>query len=255
MISRQSWVLPDHWWLLPLAVGVVAAFLGRRTKPIALARVERAFNSVWRPVATGVLPAVLGAWVWGSLDPPPVYHDEVAYRLQAEIFASGRLTGDPAPLPEFFEQYHVLVSPRLAPKYLPGHALALVPGIWLGRSGLGPLALAGISGGLLFVLARCLAGPWVAALAWTLWATAPAPLSWRCTYFSEATSGAAWLAACWALLDWLDTSRRASLVAGATFLGSCAIPLPLSAGCLSLPAARGSDTSKGDRRALWAFLC
>src|SRR5436309_15581249 len=175
--------LPPFWWLLPLALATLAALLGRLARPISLPAIERALESRWAPVGAGLLTALLGFWVWGSLDQPGIYHDEIAYRLQAEIFASGRLAGDAAPLPEFFEQYHVLVSPRLAPKYLPGHALALVPGVWLGLPGLGPLALAGISGALLFALARRVGGPWVAALAWTLWVTAPAPLTWRCTYF------------------------------------------------------------------------
>jgi len=241
--------LPAFWWLIPLALGTLAALLGRLARPIPLPAIERALDSRWAPVGAGLLTALLGFLVWGSLDQPGIYHDEIAYRLQAEIFASGRLAGEPAPLPEFFEQYHVLVSPRLAPKYSPGHALALVPSVWLGHLGLGPLALAGIAGGLVFVLARRLAGRWVAALTWILWSTAPALLSWRCSYFSQTTSTVVWLAACCGLLDWLATSRRRSLVAVAIFLGFCAITRPLTAIALGLPIALVVIKRLVDRRA------
>jgi len=242
--------LSAFWWLIPLALGTLAALLGRLAKPISFAAIERALDSRWTPVGAGLLTALLGFWVWGSLDQPGIYHDEIAYRLQAEIFASGRLAGEPPPLPEFFEQYHVLVSPRLAPKYPPGHALALMPGVWLGHLGLGPLGLAGIAGGLVFALARRLAGPWVGALTWILWSTAPALLSWRCSYFSQTTSAVVWLAACWALLDWLATSRRRSLVAVAIFLGWCAITRPLTAIALGLPIALVVIKRSVERRAL-----
>src|SRR5712692_8237928 len=242
--------LPPFWWLLPITLGTLAALLGRLARPISLPAIERALDSRWAPVGAGLLTALLGFLVWGSMDQPGIYHDEIAYRLQAEIFASGRLAGEPAPLPEFFEQYHVLVSPRLAPKYPPGHALALVPSVWLGHLGLGPLALAGISGGLVFALARRLADPWVATLTWVLWTTAPALLGWRCSYFSETTSAVAWLAACWALLDWFGTSRRRSLAAVAIFLGWCAITRPLTAVALGLPVAVVVIKRLADRREL-----
>ena len=110
-------------------------------------------------VAFGAAGAAFLAWVWGSLAEPPFIHDEAAYLLQADIFAAGRLSAPAPPLPEFFEQYHVLVTPRLAPKYPPAHALMLVPGMWLGLPGLMPVALHGLAGAMLFALARRLANP------------------------------------------------------------------------------------------------
>src|SRR5260370_11675979 len=105
-------------------------------------------------VVCGVVTALLTWWVWGSLDQVAVFHDEAAYLLQAKIFASGRWAAPARPLPEFFEQFHVLVTPVFASKYWPGHSLLMVPGVWLGLPGLVPVLLSGLTGALCFGLAR-----------------------------------------------------------------------------------------------------
>ncbi|MEO8030630.1 MAG: hypothetical protein ABJC74_05220 [Gemmatimonadota bacterium] len=181
------------------------------------------------PAMLGV-SAVFTLWVvWGSLDPLPIFHDEAAYLLQAQLFARGLAAAPSPPLPEFFEQAHVLVTPVLAPKYPPGFALAMVPGIWLGWPALIPLLLTGLSASLLFVLARRTAGPLVALLATVLWMMAPDNLRYRAAYFSELLSGAFWLLGWWALLRWRDSGRDRFLVAVAICAGCCAITRPLTA--------------------------
>lgn len=187
------------------------------------------------PVALGLLTALIVGWLWGGLAEPATIHDESAYLLQAELFASGRLSAEPPPLPEFFEQSHVLVTPRLAPKYPPGHALLLVPGVWLGWPGLGPVLLAGVAGGLLFALVRQVAGAWPAALAWAIWLGAPASNLWRATYLSENTSAALWLATAWLLLRWQRAGGARELIAIALLLGWMAITRPLTAVAFSAP--------------------
>ena len=109
----------------------------------------------WRlfPIIVGAVTALFMTWLWGGLDQVAVIHDEAAYLLQAKLYASGHWTAPGLPLPEFFEQYHVLVTPRLTPKYFPGHALMLVPGIWLGLPGLMPVLLLGVCGALVFEVA------------------------------------------------------------------------------------------------------
>ena len=108
---------------------ILAALLGRF---ITLARFTDAATRAlsWRlfPIIVGAATALFMAWLWGGLDQVAVIHDEAAYLLQAKLYASGHWTAPGPPLPEFFEQYHVLVTPRLTPKYFPGHALMLVPG-------------------------------------------------------------------------------------------------------------------------------
>ena len=196
----------------------------------------RALASRWAPAAAFLLTAVVVAWVWGSLREPAFIHDEAAYRLQAEIFAPFRLSAPPPPLPEFFEQYHVLLTPRLAPKYPPGHALLLVPGVWLGLPGLVPVLLQGLAAGLFFAVARRLAGGWVALFAWLIWLSAPILNARRATYLSQSTSTAAWMLAAWLLLRWWESGRTRDLVGLALCIAWVAITRPLTAVALAIPA-------------------
>ena len=74
------------------------------------------------------LTAVVITWsAWGSLNPLPTVGDEVAYVLQAKLLARGHIAGDAPPIPEFFEQAHVLVTPRLAPSIPSGSASPWYP--------------------------------------------------------------------------------------------------------------------------------
>ncbi|MGE5276858.1 MAG: hypothetical protein ACM3SU_07680 [Acidobacteriota bacterium] len=169
------------------------------------------------PILFGFLTAIEIAFVWGSLDPVATVHDEAAYLLQAKVFARGHWTAPAAPLPEFFEQFHVLVTPVLAGKYPPGHSLLLAPGVWLGLPGLMPVVLAGIAGGLLFLLARRFANPWVALLTWVVWTTSPGNLRFLPGYFSQNTTIVLWLLGWWALADWLKGKGAGWLM----FLSAC----------------------------------
>ena len=58
------------------------------------------------------------------------------------------------PLPEFFESAHILVVPRFAAKYLPGHAAVLAPFLALGAPWLAPCLLLGLAAALIFLAAR-----------------------------------------------------------------------------------------------------
>src|SRR6202022_1176970 len=80
----------------------------------------RVLKSRYAPVVVGLTWAAVAWFTWGSLRPMPLDHDEAAYLLQAEIFAQGRWAAAAPPLPEFFGQAHVLVTPVLAAKYPPG---------------------------------------------------------------------------------------------------------------------------------------
>ncbi|HLB10741.1 MAG TPA: hypothetical protein VK617_14480, partial [Gemmatimonadaceae bacterium] len=150
-----------------LFVLLLAALLGRFiTPPLLGGGATRVLNARWFPVVVGVLTAVFMTWMWGGLDQVALVHDEAAYLLQARIYAGGHWTAPGLPLPEFFEQYHVFVTPILAPKYPPGHAMLLVPGIWLNLPGLMPVLLLGLCGALVFEVARRLTNPWIGLLTW-----------------------------------------------------------------------------------------
>jgi Dolichyl-phosphate-mannose-protein mannosyltransferase len=198
--------------------------------------VRRLFASRLAPLFFGCLTALEMGYVWGMPFPVAVVHDEAAYLFQAKSFAAGRWAASPPPLPEFFEQFHVLVTPVFAAKYLPGHSLVLAPGVRLGVPALVPLALAGAAGGLLFLLARRLANPWVALLTWMIWTTTPANLRFLPSYLSEVTTTALWLLGWWALERWTATGRGSWLGLLSLCAGWGLITRPLTAVAFALPA-------------------
>src|SRR5687768_12391603 len=117
--------------LLP-ALTILAAFWAARiVNPSELgARFERVEDWLRRfgHLGAAFVSVVVIWWVWGSIEPLPVVHDESSYVTQAEIFSRFRWTAQTPTFPEFFEQPHVLVVPAVASKYPPGHALLLAIG-------------------------------------------------------------------------------------------------------------------------------
>jgi dolichyl-phosphate-mannose-protein mannosyltransferase len=194
-------------------------------------------SGAWSPAVAGIVTVLFVRIVWGSFHEPGVVHDERAYLLQAEIFASGHWTAPSPPVAAFFEQMHVFIDPAVFAKYPPAHSLTLVPGIWLGLPGLMPALMTGIAGALVFWLARRLANEWTALLTWWLWTTAWATLLWSASYFSETTSTAMWLIAVWATIRWLDSGRSADLLCVAAALGWGLMTRPLTMAALALPLA------------------
>ena len=148
----------------------------------------------------------------------PHVQDEYAYLLQAKMLASGHLTEPSPPLPEFFEVAHVLVVPRYAVKYFPGHAAMLAPFMLLGVPWLLPCLLLGGTCALLFLCLRlCGLSRGPALVAPLLLLGSPDVVAVFASYFSEASSlfwvaGAAAAAAL--------SSRRP--LTGAALLGLCA---------------------------------
>lgn len=236
----------------PLLVLVVALALLRVPLP-SLRRVEAVLATRWAVLAIGLVTALTFAYEWGTLRATPLVHDEAAYILQARLFAAGKWT-DSAPIPEFFEQPHVLVAPRMAAKYGPGYALMLVPGIWLDRPGLMPVIALAITGMLIFVLGRRVVSAWVGILAWLVWLGLTGPTTtFRPSYFSETLTGALWLAGWWALLRWRDERRVGYLLVVAACTGWMAITRPLTAVGFGMPVGAAVLWLTWQRRA-WSQL-
>ncbi|HET6679715.1 MAG TPA: hypothetical protein VFG84_00815, partial [Gemmatimonadaceae bacterium] len=225
---------PTTIFLAPLAILAVALLMRRADAP-PLERIHALLSGRAAPWFFGLVSALIVWFAWGSIAQIGVFHDERAYLLQAEIFASGRWVAAGRPLPEFFQQMHVLVSPVLAAKYAPGHALLLAPGALVGLPGLMPLMLTGVSGALVFALARRIATVWVALLTWLLWTTTTDTLQWHGSYFSEVTTAALVLVAWWGLLRWRDASDRRMLYLVAAAVGWGAITRPLTMLAFAIP--------------------
>jgi hypothetical protein len=223
--------------LLPIAIIAAAALLLRRVRPsFDIRRVVQPLEGRAAPVIVGIITGGLTWWMWGSLSATPYVHDEVAMLLQARIFAMFRWASPSPPVPEFFEQFHVFVTPTLAPKYPPGHALLMVPGVWLGVPGLMSVLLSGLTGGMLFALARRFTNGVVALVAWFIWLVAPAALRFRPSYFSEVTTGAIWLVAWWTLLRYHETHQRRWLVTLAALVAWGGITRPVTMMAFAVPA-------------------
>lgn len=219
-----------------LLVLLLAGLLGRFiTLPPLTMGATRAISSKWFPLFVGAITAVFMTWLWGGLDQVAVIHDEAAYLLQAKIYAGGHWTAPGLPLPEFFEQYHVFVTPILVPKYPPGHAVLLVPGIWLGLPGLMPVLLLGLCGALVFEVARRLTNPWIGLIAWLLWMTAPGIMDFEPGYMSETSTSALWMLGWYSLVRWLERDEQKWLLLLAVSIGLGFLSRPVTMVIFALP--------------------
>src|SRR4051812_23865763 len=126
---------------------------------------------------------------WGAR---PTTEDEFVYLFQARTLASGHLTEPSPPLPEFFEAAHVLVVPRFASKYLPGHAALLAPFERAGIPWLAPCLLLGLTAALLFATARAAGLPrWAGVVAAVLLVANTDVYPFFASYLSQSSSVAA----------------------------------------------------------------
>ncbi|HKO15293.1 MAG TPA: hypothetical protein VJU87_03585 [Gemmatimonadaceae bacterium] len=225
------------FWSLPVLVVLLAGWAGTRFGGERARRVLALPQSRWAPLVAGLVTGLVIWYVWGcTLRQIPFIHDEASYVLQAETFAHFRWAMPSPPLPEFFEQFHVLVTPTFASKYPPGHGLLLVPGFWLGLPGLVPLLLNALAGALLFLLVRRAINAWVATLTLVLWLPLSGNLLFRPSYLSENTTSVLWLLGWWGLLRWREDGRERWLLLLAGCTGWMAITRPLTAVAFAIPA-------------------
>lgn len=204
-------------------------------------------------IIVAIVTAAAVWWAWGALQPLPVVQDEYSYVLQSRIFAHGHWTLPPPPVPSSFQQPHVLNTPRVASKYPPGHAFLLTPGAVVGAPWLVPLILAGLSAALIFLVAESAFGAWTALLCWAIWLSDPIVLKFQPGYFSEATSGLAWLASWWFLRRWKSSKEGRWLAYTAVAIGWMAITRPLTALAFAVPVGAYVLT-RAARERLWRHV-
>src|SRR5207244_8803086 len=123
------------------------AHVGRPTRPDRLDALSAALLVV---LGTSLGMVTFSSGKWGAR---PSTEDEFVYLFQAKALAAGHLAYPSPPLPEFFEAAHVLVVPRYAAKYFPGHAAVLAPFVALGVPWLGPSLLLGVTLAALYLAA------------------------------------------------------------------------------------------------------
>ena len=224
-------------WLVPIEVVLLAGLVALRLPNDRFANVQHLPDWRFAPHVIALCMMLVIWYVWASLHQVPVVHDEASYLLQAETFARGHWVMPSPPLPQFFEQFHVFVTPTFASKYPPGHGLMMVPGIWLHLPGLIPLLLNGFAAALLFILVRRVTNGWVALLTVVLWLPMKTNLLFRPSYFSENTSSVLWLLGWWALLEWRATRLEKWLILLAACTAWMAITRPLTALAFAIPVA------------------
>ena len=192
-------------------------------------------HAAWMPWLVGLVTAVVYLWIWNGIHAQPRIIDESAYLLQAQIFAGGHWTAPARPLPVFFEQLYVFVSPFLAAKYPPGHSLLLSLGELVGSPGLIVILLNGLSGALVFYLSTRCFGLLTGHLTWIIWLLAPINLEFRPSYLSNVTTAALWLVAWCATNRWWESGHRSWLLLDAISIAWCAITRPLTGLILAIP--------------------
>lgn len=227
--------------MLAALIALLAAFWAARA--VNPSELDKRFESIeaflrrYGPSVAAVVSALVVWWVWGSARPLPIVHDESSYVLQADIFARLRWTAPPPSMPEFFEQPNVLVSPALASKYPPGHALLLMPGALVGFHALMPLLLTAGTAALLFALVTRVCNPWVALLSWMIWLSTPLVLRYQPGYFSEVTSTLLVLSAWWCVLEWRESRSKTWIAMLAFCIGWGAITRPVTMLAFAVPVA------------------
>jgi hypothetical protein len=238
--DRNSWYSRGPFLILALQVAVFSLppfnqWMGRQIDRLT------APTPRTRTVISFAIGIVAGLYLLASAleqhrDFFPKFHDEYMHLIQARLLSHGRLWGPPHALPQFFETFHVFVTPVYAGQHFPGAAMIYVPGMWLGLPWwLTSLAVSGSAVGLIYrVVAEMIDGVAGILAALMLLGT----LEFRYVSLMALSNPIALLfglSMVWAWLRWREDHRlRWVLVLGA-FSGWAAITRPPDAICFAIP--------------------
>lgn len=193
----------------------------------------------------------------------PTAHDEYAYLFQAKTFAAFRLYYPAHPLGEFLQAFHILTEPVYASKYPPGHALFLVPGVWINFPAIVPILTSVASLALLFRLTTYISGHWMALATTAVFAFSPAQVLQATSFFSMGTSLFCVLVFLLNIMLWMEHSRWshalfAGFGLGMAFLtrpySALAVGTPVIAYCLFTTVKNGLSSQRSRTRQLLGML-
>ncbi len=167
---------------------------------------------------------------------PPAYHDEYSYLFQAKTFGALRLSYPSfAPMPELFDQMHVLNEGRFASRYFPGAGLWIAPWLAAGVPHWGHWAAGALVSLLVFCTGRELAGDGVGWLSGMLTALSPGLVLFSNLLLAHHPTLVGLLLFVWAFFRLLDTGgARAALAAGCG-LAFAMLCRPMTAFGIGLP--------------------
>lgn len=174
--ARQA-VFMLHWAVFG---GVAAAALAVGLARWAAPRSDR-LASLWRAGDDGrwilygslvglAIPLAVRTLV---LRGAPIADDESSYRFMAELLASGRLYAESPPMKLFFDRTQMINDGKLYAQYFIGWPALMVPGVWLGATGVVASFYSALTVAPLFLVLRRLAGSVWARLGVVLFLAAP----------------------------------------------------------------------------------
>ncbi len=174
---------------------------------------------------------------YAALGHIPHVQDSIAQLFQARIFTSGQLTAPLPPFSEFFEYMNMIMRDgRWYSQYPPGHALVLVPGLWLEAPWLtNPLLGAGSVLLVYGIAMNCYQDSRVARFAVILFVLSPFVFFMSSGFMNHVSTMFFLL-----LFLWFYTKAIAGGNPGVSFLCGCALGFallirPLTAAAVGLP--------------------
>jgi hypothetical protein len=238
--SRVSFYHVAAIVLLGVAAPLVLAWLGGRfTQDAEVAQREnRPVTGLWVAVALFIAAsfkfAVLGFTASRFV---PALHDEWSYLFGGQTYALGRLYNATPPHADFFDAFHILLTPAWMTRYPPGHPAALALGVLVGWPPAAMISLAAGTVVWIYVLAREVADESSARLAAALAIMSPGMDYLSSCYLSQSTFLFT-MTGCYAAAVLGLRQRRLAWLALAGFLGGWAIlTRPYSAVALGGPLA------------------